>query len=49
MTLLLALLFTRMVPARAIHKMGRVFGAWLSKPSASIYALILSGISFGLS
>jgi hypothetical protein len=38
-----------MVPARAIRKMGRVFGAWLSKPSGSIYALILSGISFGLS
>ena len=48
-TLLLALLFARMVPGRAIRKMGRVFVAWLSKPSAAIYALILSGLSFGLS
>jgi len=48
-TLLLAFLFARILPSRAIRKMGRVFIAWLSKPSAAIYALTLSGLSFGLS
>ena len=48
-TLLLALLFARILPGRAIRKTGRAFVEWLSKPSAAIYALILSGLSFGLS
>ena len=48
-TLLLAWLFARILPGRAIRKMGRAFGTWLSKPSATIYAVTLSGISFGLS
>ncbi|MCH7855739.1 MAG: hypothetical protein IIB37_03220 [Gemmatimonadetes bacterium] len=48
-TLLLAFLFARVLPGGGIRKMGRVFVAWLSKPSAATYALILSGLSFGLS
>ena len=48
-TLLMAGLFARIIPGAAIRKMGRAFGTWLSKPSATIYALTLSGISFGLS
>ena len=48
-TLLLALLFAWILPCGAVRKMGRVFVTWLSKPSAAIYALILSGLSFGLS
>ena len=48
-TLLLAFLFARILPGGAIRKMGRVFVTWLSKPSAATYALILSGLSFGLS
>ena len=48
-TLLLAWLFARILPGRAIRKMGKAFGTWLSKPSATIYAVTLSGISFGLS
>lgn len=48
-TVLLAWLFARLMPSRAIRKMGSTFVTWLSKPSAAIYALALSGLSFGLS
>ena len=48
-TLLLAWLFARIIPGRAIREMGRAFGTWLSKPSATTYAVTLAGISFGLS
>ena len=42
-------LFAGIMPGEAIRKMGRVFVAWLSKPSATIYAVTLSGLAFGLS
>ena len=42
-------LFARIKPGEAIRRMGRVFVAWLSKPSAAIYAVTLSGLAFGLS
>ena len=48
-TLLLAWLFARILPGSAIRKLGRGFVAWLSKPSTATYALMLSGLSFGLS
>ena len=48
-TLLLAWLFARFLPGSAIRKLGRGFVAWLSKPSTATYALMLSGLSFGLS
>ena len=48
-TLLLAWLFTRILPSSPIREFGRVLVAWLSKPSAAIYAITLSSLSFGLS
>ena len=48
-TLLLAWLFARMVPGTAVRRLGSTLLTWLSKPSAAIYALTLSGLSFGLS
>ena len=48
-TLLLAWLCARILPVRPIREMGRVFAAWLSKPSAKVYAVTLATVSFGLS
>ena len=47
--LLLAWLFARILPSRPVREAGRVLVTWLSKPSATIYALALSGLSLGLS
>ena len=48
-TLLLAWLFARILPSRPVREIGRVLMTWLSKPSATIYAIALSGLSLGLS
>ena len=48
-TLLLAWVLARILPTRPVREIGRVMVTWLSKPSAAIYAVILSGIAFGLS
>ena len=48
-TLLLAWLFARILPSRPVRETGRVLMTWLSKPSATIYAIALSGLSLGLS
>ena len=48
-TLLLAWLLARILPTRPVRQAGRVLVTWLSKPSATIYAVTLSGLSFGLS
>ena len=46
-TLLLAWLFARILPSRPVRETGRVLMTWLSKPSATIYAIALSGLSLG--
>ena len=48
-TLLLAWLLARILPISPIREIGRALVKWLSKPSAAIYAITLSGLSFGLS
>ena len=48
-TLLLAWLLARILPTRPLREAGRVSVIWLSKPSATIYAVTLSGLSFALS
>ena len=48
-TLLLAWLFARLLPSSPIREIGRALVTWLSKPSAAVYAITLSGLSFGLS
>ena len=48
-TLLLAWLFARILPTARVREAGRAFATWLSKPSATLYAVTLSVLSFGLS
>ena len=47
-TLLLAWLFARILPTARVREAGRAFATWLSKPSATLYAVTLSVLSFGL-
>lgn len=46
--LMLAWLLARMVGGRGVRRLGRGLATWLSKPSATTYALVLAAISFGL-
>jgi hypothetical protein len=48
-TLLLAWLLARILPTARVREARRAFATWLSKPSATLYAVTLSVLSFGLS
>jgi hypothetical protein len=48
-TVLVAWLLARLLPSSPIREIGRLLVTWLSKPSAAIYAVAISSLSFGLS